>query len=111
MNSWNFSFLIILLPVLLIGCGEKDHLQQAIKYAEAAVIAHDGKTIVKHSEIARNHAYSANNQEKFSSSDRIHLAAAIVSLDQAIEKGKYDAEDSARKAARIARAHFKEVIK
>ena len=103
------SFLIFSL-FALTACGE-NHLQQAIKYAEAAVIADDGETIAKRSEIAKIHAFSANNQEKFSSSDRIHLAAGIVSLDLAIEKGKYEADDSARKAARGAMAHFKEVTK
>lgn len=104
------SFLIFSL-FALVACGGEDHLQQAIKYAEAAVIADDGKTIAKRSEIAKIHAFSANNQEKFSSSDRIHLAAGIVNLDLAIEEGKYDAEDSARKAARGAMAHFKEITK
>lgn|GEM_PF-2505198 len=104
------SFFIILL-IALTACEGENHLQQAIKYAEAAVIANDGKTIVKHSEISKMHAFSASNQEKLSSSDRIHLAVGIVSLDQAIKKGKYDANDSARKAARGAMAHFKEVTK
>lgn len=104
-----YSSFLILSLFFLTACGGENHLQQAIKYAEAAVIADDGETIAKHSEIAKIHAFSANNQVKFSSSDRFHLAVGIVSLDLAIEKGKYDADDSARKAARVARAHFKEI--
>lgn len=104
-----YSSFLILSLFGLTACGSENHLQQAIKYAEAAVIADDGETIAKHSEMAKTHAFSANNQEKFSSSDRIHLTAGIVSLDLAIEKGKYEADDSARKAARGAMAHFKEV--
>ncbi|MBL8496523.1 MAG: hypothetical protein JNK39_01640 [Nitrosomonas sp.] len=96
---------------ILSACGVENHLHQAIRYAEAAVIADDGETIVKHSETAKNHALLAQNQHNISSADRIHLAVGIVSLEQAIRNGKFEADDSARKAARGAMIHFKEVRK
>ncbi len=104
-----YSCLLIILLFLLSACLAENHLHQAIRYSEAAVLADDGKTISKHSEIAKIHALLVQNQKNISSSDRIHMAVGIVSLDQAIEKGKYEADDSARKAARTAMFHFKEV--
>ena len=105
-----FCLLIILL-FSLSACLTENHLHQAIRYSEAAIMADDGKTISKHSEIAKIHALLVQNQKNISSADRIHMAFGIVSLDQAIEKGKFEADDSARKAARTAMFHFKEVTK
>lgn len=95
----------------LSACWVENHLHQAIRYAEAAVVADDGETIAKHSETAKSYALLAQNQHNISSSDRIHLAVGIVSLEQAIKSGKFDTDDSARKAARGAMIHFKEVRK
>lgn len=96
---------------MLSACWAENHLHQAIRYAEAAVVADNGETIAKHSETAKNHALQAQNQHNISSTDRIHLAVGIVSLEQAIKNGKFDADDSARRAARGAMIHFKEVRK
>lgn len=104
-----YSCLLIILLSSLSACLAENHLHQAIRYSEAAIMADDGKTISKHSEIAKIHALLVQNQKNISSADRIHMAVGIVSLDQAIEKGKYEADDSARKAARTAMFHFKEV--
>ncbi len=106
-----YSCPIIIFLFSLSACLAENHLHQAIRYSEAAAMADDGKTISKHSEIAKIHALLVQNQKNISSSDRIHMAVGIVSLDQAIEKGKYEADDSARKAARTAMFHFKEVTK
>lgn len=106
-----YSCLLIIAFFSLSACLAENHLHQAIKYSEAAIMADDGETISRHSEIAKIHALLVQNQRNISSADRIHMAVGIVSLDQAIEKGKYEADDSARKAARTAMSHFKEVTK
>lgn len=116
-NSMTYARRIIYLSLCLIAgfglsaCWVENHLHQAILYSEAAVMADDGETIAKHSETAKIHALLAQNQNNISSTDRIHLAVGIVSLEQAIKNGKFDADDSARKAARGAMVHFKEVQK
>ncbi len=106
-----FCSCFLIISFSLSACLVENHLHQAIKYSEAAIMADDGETISKHSEIAKIHALLVQNQRNISSADRIHMAVGIVSLDQAIEKGKYEADDSARKAARTAMSHFKEVTK
>ncbi len=101
---------ILFIPLFILSaCWTENHLHQAIRYSEAAIVADDGETIAKHSEKAKAHAYFVPNQNNISPADRIHLAVGIVSLDQAIEKGKHEADDLARKAVRGAVAHFKEV--
>lgn len=103
--------ILILSFLSLSGCWTEKHLLQAIKYSEASVIADDGAAIAKHSTTARIHALLVQNQNYISSAEGIHLAIAIISLEQAIEHGKHEAHDSARKSARIAAAHFKEITK
>ena len=114
MNKWgnNLPFVFLIFSFFfLTACSNENHLSQSIRYSEAAIIADDGRTIAKYSEIAKIHAFSVNSNNKLSFSDCIHLAAAIINLDQAIEKGKYEDNDSARKAARSAMAHFKEITR
>ena len=110
-KAMNLGLLGLIAWFGLSACWVENHLHQAIRYAEAAVVADDGETIAKHSETAKNHALMAQSQHNISSADRIHLDVGIVSLDQAIKNGKFDADDTARKAARGAMIHFKEVRK
>ncbi|HLP81629.1 MAG TPA: small metal-binding protein SmbP [Nitrosomonas sp.] len=110
-KAMNLGLLGLIAWFGLSACWVENHLHQAIRYAEAAVVADDGETIAKHSETAKNHALMAQSQHNISSADRIHLAVGIVSLEQAIKNGKFDADDTARKAARGAMIHFKEVRK
>ncbi|SEG17549.1 small metal-binding protein SmbP [Nitrosomonas ureae] len=106
-----FSSILIILTLTLSACLTESHLHQAIRFSEASVVADDGATIAKHSTTAIIHALLVQDQEYISSAGRIHLAMAIVSLEQAIENGNYDEDDSARNAARVAIAHFKEINK
>ncbi|WP_295627057.1 small metal-binding protein SmbP [uncultured Nitrosomonas sp.] len=106
-----FSCISIVSILTLSGCSGENHLQQAIKYSQASIIADDGATIALQSAYAIIHALSIPDQEKVSSAGRIHLAMAIVNLEQAIENGNYDENDLARNAARMAIAHFKEMRK
>lgn len=103
-----FSIIYILLFVLSAYRTE-NHLDQAIRYSEAAVLADNRKIISNHLELAKFHALSTLNEKNMSSADRIHLTVGIVSLDQAIENGILETDDSTRKAARVAMAHFKEI--
>ncbi|MDP3146338.1 MAG: hypothetical protein Q8N66_13085, partial [Bacteroidota bacterium] len=50
-----YSCLLIILLFSLSACLAENHLHQAIRYSEAAIMADDGKTISKHSEIAKIH--------------------------------------------------------
>ena len=43
-----YSCLLIILLLSLSACLTENHLHQAIKYSEAAIMADDGKTISKH---------------------------------------------------------------
>ena len=110
-QDMQFSSLLIILTLALSACMANSHLHQAIKYSEASIIADDGATIVRHSTNAIIHALSVSEQEDISSNGRIHLAMAIVNLEQAIENIYYDENESARNAARVAIAHFKEIKK
>ncbi|SEQ63335.1 small metal-binding protein SmbP [Nitrosomonas ureae] len=106
-----FSCISIISILTLSGCSGENHLHQAIKHSKASIIAGDGATIALQSTYAIIHALSIPDQEYVSSAGRIHLALAIVSLEQAIENGNYEEDDLARDAARMAVAHFKEVRK
>jgi hypothetical protein len=87
-----------------------NHLHQAIKYSEASINSDNGAAI-KHSTNAITHALSVSAHQEISSAERIHLAMAIINLEQAIENIYYDENDSAKNAARIAIAHLKEIKK
>lgn len=76
---------------------EDSHMIQAVKHAEAAAKATDGKTAAEHAEVAKPHAKAVEE----------HLTAGIVSLDSAIEHGKLGHNDLAKKAAEEAVTHLK----
>ncbi len=75
----------------------ESHMAEALKHAEAAVKADNGKTIVEHAEAAKTHAKTADE----------HLDAGITSLNDAIDHGKMKHADSAKKAAEEAVTHLK----
>ena len=75
----------------------ESHMAQALKHAEAAAKATDGKVISEHAEKARDHAKTADG----------HLDAGVVSLDGAIEQVKQGHADLAKKSAEEAVAHLK----
>jgi Small metal-binding protein len=95
----NTSFLagiILTLASYGVYAGES-HMAEALKHAEAAVKADDGKGIAKHAEAAKTHAQTASE----------HLSAGITSLNDAVEHGKLDHADIAKKAAEEAVTHLK----
>ncbi len=107
-----FSSILIIITLALSACFAENHLHQAIRYSEASIVADDGATIAKHSNTAITHALSIQDQEYISSAAKIHLSFAIVSLEQAIEESiNYEENDLAKKAARLAIAHFREINK
>lgn len=75
----------------------ESHMAQALKHAEAAAKATDGKVISEHAEKARDHAKTADQ----------HLDAGVVSLDGAIEQAKQGHADLAKKSAEEAVTHLK----
>jgi cell division protein FtsB len=75
----------------------ESHIAQAIKNAEAAANATEGKIIAEHAETAKTHAKVADE----------HLDAGIKSLNDAIESGKLRHADLAKKAAEEAVTHLK----
>ena len=113
MNMKTISYLSIILFVFLSlsACTAENHLNEAIKHAEAAMKADSSSSIAKHADEAKTHANAAKGDKNLSPTSGQHLDAGIMSLDQAIEKGKLDAKDSAKQAAEDAVAHFKEVTK
>ena len=106
-----FSCISIVSVLTLSGCSGENHLHQAIKHTKASIIAGDGATIALQSTYAIIHALSIPDQEYVSSAGRIHLAMAIVNLEQAMVNVNYDEDDLARNAARMAIAHFREIRK
>jgi hypothetical protein len=75
----------------------ENHMEEALKHAQASAKATDGKSIAEHADTARKHAKASDE----------HLDAGISSLDQAIEHGKQDHTDMAKKAAEEAVTHLK----
>jgi len=67
----------------------ESHMAEALKHAEAAAKAGDGKAITKHAETAKTHAKAAIEQ----------LNAGITSLDDAIDHGKLKHVDLGKKSA------------
>jgi hypothetical protein len=76
---------------------EESHMEQALKHAEAAAKAGDGKTIAEHAEKAKTHAKTADE----------HLDAGITSLNDAIDHGKQKHDDLAKKSTEEAVKHLK----
>jgi Small metal-binding protein len=75
----------------------ESHMAEALKHAQAAVKADDGKGIAKHADAAKTHAQTASE----------HLSAGITSLNDAIDHGKLDHTDLAKKSAEEAVTHLK----
>jgi Small metal-binding protein len=75
----------------------ESHMAEALKHAEAAVKADNGKAIAEHAEVAKTHAKTADE----------HLDAGIASLNDAIDHGKMKHADLAKKAAEEAVTHLK----
>ena len=75
----------------------ESHNEQALKHAEAAVKAADGKAIAEHAEKAKSHVIVALE----------HLNAGSKSLDDAIDHGKQGHTDLAKKSAEEAVTHLK----
>jgi hypothetical protein len=75
----------------------ESHIAQALKHAEAATKAADGKAIAEHADTAKSHAVIAIE----------HLNAAVKSLDDASDHGKQGHADLAKKAAEEAVSHLK----
>ena len=81
----------------LFAHATENHVAEALKHAEAAAKATDGKTVAEHAETAETHAKAADE----------HLDASSKSLGGAIEHGKMGHADVAKKAAEEAVAHLK----
>lgn len=75
----------------------ESHMALALKHAEAAAKAEDGKAIAEHAAVAKTHAQTANE----------HLDAGITSLTNAVDHGKLGHADMAKKAAEEAVTHLK----
>jgi uncharacterized membrane protein YvbJ len=88
--------IILTLATFGVIAGES-HMAEALKHAEAAVKADDGKGIAKHAEVAKTHAQTASE----------HLSAGITSLNDAVDHGKLDHSDLAKKSAEEAVIHLK----
>jgi hypothetical protein len=88
----------ILLTLASFGAfAGESHMGEALKHAQAAVKADDGKGIAKHADAAKTHAQTASE----------HLSAGITSLNDAIDHGKLDHTDLAKKSAEEAVTHLK----
>ncbi|SEQ56073.1 small metal-binding protein SmbP [Nitrosomonas ureae] len=101
-----FIFTLSLFSINVIA--QNNQLDKAISHADEAFKARDSKELAVYAEIAQPFALAAQKEMHFSHEGRNHIEAGIVSLGQAVEKGKLGATDSARPAAGEALRHFKE---
>jgi uncharacterized membrane protein YvbJ len=97
MKLTSLSAGIIITLVSFCTYAGESHMAEALKHAEAAVKADNGKTIAEHAEVAKAHAKTADE----------HLDAGIASLNDAIDHGKMKHADLAKKAAEEAVTHLK----
>jgi hypothetical protein len=79
------------------ACAGESYMAEALKHAEAAAKANDGKAITEHAEAAKTHAKAADE----------HLDAGITSLNDAIDHAKLKHVDMAKKSAEEAVTHLK----
>jgi hypothetical protein len=102
MKLTNMKFTGLLLGTILTvatfgAYAGESHMAEALKHAQAAVKADDGKGVAKHADVAKTHAQTASE----------HLSAGITSLNDAIDHGKLDHTDLAKKSAEEAVTHLK----
>jgi len=102
MKLFNMTQIGLLTAIVLGLCSfgataEESHTALALKHAEVAAKATDGKTIAEHAETARTHAKVSEE----------HVANGIKKLDEAIEQGKLGHTEPAKKAAEEAVTHLK----
>jgi hypothetical protein len=86
--------------------GSENHIQEALKHAEAAAAAGkkgDASTIATHAQASKTHAEAALQQKPGDE----HLKAALQSLDEAIKEANVSRADKARKSAHEAVTHLK----
>jgi hypothetical protein len=76
----------------------ESHMAEALKQAEAAAKADNGKAIAEHADKAKIHATAADE----------HLDAGVTSLNDAIDHAKMKHVDLAKKSAEEAVTHLKE---
>ncbi len=103
-----YSIILILSLCSFSAIAAESHLDQAIKHAEAAVNAADGKAIAKHAGEAKTHANASKSEKTSVKNAGSHLDAGIKSLDEAIKQGNLGATDLAKKAAGQAVTHLKQ---
>ncbi|MEQ1739067.1 MAG: small metal-binding protein SmbP [Methyloglobulus sp.] len=96
MNIIGLTTAIILTIASFSVSAVEKHLVEAIKHAEAAVNAGNGKAIAEHAETAKTHAKTADE----------HLDAGIKSLEGVIEHGKLGHDDLAKRNAEEALTHL-----
>lgn len=104
-----FTSIMIMILFSLSAIAGESHLVHAIKHAEAAAAAADGKAVAEHAEHAKAHAIDARNN-KNSKSDPKHIDEGIKCLDDAIKEGKGGNAEAAKKAATDAVNHFKQAV-
>ncbi len=102
-----FTSIMIMILFSLSAIAGESHLVHAIKHAEAAAAAADGKAVAEHAEKAKTHAIDAKN-DKTSKSDPKHIDEGIKCLDDAIKEGKGGNTEATKKAATDAVNHFKQ---
>lgn len=104
-----FTSIMIMILFSLSAIAGESHLVHAIKHAEAAAAAADGKAVAEHAEHAKAHAIDAKNN-KNAKSDPKHIDDGIKCLDDAIKEGKGGNAEAAKKAATDAVTHFKQAV-
>lgn len=104
-----FTSIMIMILFSLSAIAGESHLVHAIKHAEAAAAAADGKAVAEHAEHAKAHAIDAKNN-KNSKSDPKHIDEGIKCLNDAIKEGKGGNAEAAKKAATDAVNHFKQAV-
>ena len=110
MNMKKYILLASILVMALFSFSvvADDYLDQAIQRAEAAVRANDGKILILYATDSKVHATDAKNDKTI---DIKHVDEGIKYLDDAMQKGKDENIEAAKKAAAEAIKHFKQARK
>lgn len=106
-----YTSILVMILCSFSAFAAESRLDQAIKHAEAAVEAVDGKTVAGHAEKAKSHAVAAKTEKTITKTAGSHVDEGIKNLDEAIKEGNLGAADLAKKAAKEAVTHLKQAVK
>lgn len=104
---------ILIISLFSFNVFAEDVLDQAIRHAEGATRASDGKAAARHAADSKAQAEVAkkDEDEKNNKTAAKHIEDGIKSLDEVLKVGNEGKTEAAKKAASDAVNHFKQATK